>query len=85
MGPWLPVPMVLPATYGKLNPGSKWVSICLRNLSAHPIVIPTKVVMVRVTLANQVPQLVLLTGSSGESGHSPWKDWILEELNLQGM
>ena len=23
--------------------------------------------------------------ASGESAHGPWKDWILEELNLQDL
>ena len=37
--------MVLTATYGELHPGSSQVPICLRNLSAHPIVIPVILVV----------------------------------------
>ena len=60
--------------------------ICLRNLSAHPIVIPAKVVIGKVTLANQVPLVVLLMWTSGESTHGPQKDLILGKLNLlQGL
>ena len=50
-----------------------------------PIVIPAKVVVGKVTLANQVPLMVLPMGTFGESTHGPWKDWVLEELNLQGL
>ena len=59
--------------------------VCLRNLSAHPIVIPAKVVIGKVTPANQVLPVILPMGTLGESAHGPWKDWILEELNLQAL
>ena len=85
MGCPLPTFIVLTATYGELYPGSSQVPICLRNLSANPIVIPTKVVVGEVTLANQVLPVVLLMGTSGESASGSQKDLILEELNLQGL
>ena len=75
--------MVLTATYRELHPGFSQVPICLRNLSVHPIVIPTKVVVGRVTPANQVPPVVLPTEAPRGSTHGPQKDWILEHLNLQ--
>ena len=53
-------------------------------MSAHPIVVPTKAVVGKVTLANQVLPVVL-TETLGESTHSLWKGWILEELNLQDL
>ena len=56
--------------------------ICLRNLSAHPIVIPAKVVIGKVAPANQVPPVDLPMGTLEESACGPQKDWILEELNL---
>ena len=59
--------------------------IGLRNLGACPIVLPTKVVVGKVALANQVPPVVLPMGTLGESTSGPQKDWILEELNLQGL
>ena len=62
-----------PTTYGELYPGSSRVPICLRNLSAHPFVILTKVVVVKVTLANQVPLVVLQMGTSGDSTCGPQK------------
>ena len=40
--PQLPTSVVLTAMYGELYPGSFQVPICLRNLSAHPIMIPPK-------------------------------------------
>ena len=54
--------------------------ICLRNLSVHPIVIPVKVFIGKVALANQVPM-----GTLRESTHGPQNDWILDELNLEGL
>ena len=63
--------MVLTATYGELQQGSSWVPLCLRKLSGHPIVIPTKLVIGKVTPANQVPPVVLLMGTSGESTCGP--------------
>ena len=73
----LPTSVVLTTTYGELHPGSSWVPICLRSQSPHPILIPAKVVVGKVTSANQ--------GTLGESTCGPQKDWILEELNLQGL
>ena len=61
--PQLPTSIVLTASYGELHPGSPQVPICLRNLSAHPIVIPTKVDVGKVTSANQVPLVVLPMGT----------------------
>ena len=37
------------------------------------------------TLANQVLLVVLPMETSGLFTHGPWKGWILEELNLQGL
>ena len=59
--------------------------ICLKNLSVHPIVIPAKVIIGKVTLANPVPLVLLLMGTPGESAHGPQKEWLLKELNLQGL
>ena len=59
--------------------------ICLRNLSAHPIEVPTKVFVGKVAQANQVLPVALSLEASGETAHNPQKDWILEDLNLQGI
>ena len=84
-GPQLPTSVVPTTTCGELHPGSSQVPICLRNLSTQAIVIPAKVVVRKVTLANQVPPVVLPMGALGEPTYGPWKGWILEELNLQGL
>ena len=60
MRPQLPTSMVPTTTYGELHPGSSQVTICMRNLSAHSIEVPTKTTVGKVTLANQVPPVVLL-------------------------
>ena len=76
---------IIPSMYGELHPGSFQVPICLRNLSAHPIIIPAKVVIRKVTPTNQVSPVTLPMGTSEESTCGPWKDWIQQELNLQGL
>ena len=84
--PQLPSSVVLIATHRELHPGSSQVPICLRNLSANPIVILTKVVVGKVTPANWVLPVALPAEASGETSSDPQKDWILEELNnLQGL
>ena len=57
----------------------------MRKLNAHPIIIPTKIVVGKVTPANWVPPEALPVEASGELTHDPKEDWILEELNLQGL
>ena len=84
-GPQLPASMVPNTTYGELHPGSSWVPICLRNLSAHPIIIPTKVVFGKVTPTNKVPPEAIPAEAPGELACYPQKYWILEELNLQSL
>ena len=82
-GPQFHTSEVPTATHGELYPGSSWVQICLRNPSGHPIIVPAKAVVGKVTLANQVLPAVLLMEMLGESTHCPQKGWILEELNIQ--
>ena len=83
--PQLPTAVVPTVTYVELHLGSSWVSICLCNLSAHSIEIPTRTVVDQVVPANQVPPVVLPTGNSEESNSNPQKEWILEALDLQGL
>ena len=75
--------MVLTVTYGELHPGSCWVPICLCNFNAHSVQIPTKTVVVQVVPANQVPLVILPTGTSEESTSNPPKGWFLEAMDLQ--
>ena len=42
LGPPLPAAVVLTMTYGELHPESSRIPICLHNLSAHTVEIPTK-------------------------------------------
>ena len=70
---------------GELHLGSSQVLICLRNLGTHPIVVLAKVIIRKVTPANQVPLVTLLTRTLGGSASGSQKDWILDELNLQGL
>ena len=84
LGLQLPTAVVPTATYRELHLGSSWVPICLCNLSAHSIKIPTKTVVGQVMPANQVPPVVLPTGTSEESNSNPQKGWVLEALGLQG-
>ena len=81
----LPASIVPAAMYGELHLGSSQVQMCLRNLGAHPIVVPTKVIIGKVVPANQVPLVTLLTGTLGGSVSGLQEDWILDELNLQGL
>ena len=83
--PQLPTSVVPTTTYGELHSGSSWVPICLRNLNAHPIIIPTKLAVGKVTSANWVPLVALPGEALGEIAHNTQKDWILEELNLKGL
>ena len=78
--PKLPTSVILTATHGDLHPGSSWVPICLRNLSAHSVEVPTKVIVGKVTLANQVPPVVLLTETQRGPPTLPrkdgsWRNW----------
>ena len=77
--------MVLTARYGKLLLGSSQVPICLRDLSAHSIEVPTKVIVGKAALANHVLPVVLPMETPRESTYNPQKGWILEKLNLQGL
>ena len=72
--PQLPTSIVLTATYGELHTGSSQVPICLRNLSACSVVIPAKVVIGKVTPANQVLPVALPMGTSGEPTCGSQKD-----------
>ena len=55
--------------YGELHPGSFQVPTCLRNLSAHPIMISAKIVIGKVAPANLVPPVTPLMRTLEESVH----------------
>ena len=80
--PTAAVPMV---TYRELHPRSSRVPICLHNLGACYVEIPTKTVVGQVVPANEVPPVVLPTRTSKESNDKPQKGWVLDALDLQGL
>ena len=85
LGPQLLTAVVLTATYGELHPGSSRVPICLHNLSAHTIEIPTRAMVGHVAPANHVPLVVQPTRTTKESHNKLQKGWVLEALDCQGL
>ena len=85
LGPQLPATVVTTATYGKLCPGSSRVPVCLLNLSAHTVEIPTKTVVGQVAPAKQRLPVVHLTRTAKETNTQSSKGWVLEALDLQGV
>ena len=81
--PQLPTAVVLTVIYGELHLGSSQVPICLCNLSAHSIEIPTRTVVGQVVPANQILLVVLLTGTSEQTldlqGLREWPDLEQEQ------
>ena len=67
LGPQLPAAVVPTATYGELCPGSSRVPVCLHNLSACAVGIPTKTVVGQVAPANQILLVVHLTRTAKEA------------------
>ena len=52
LGPQFPAAVVPTATYGELHPGSSRVPVCLHNLSACAVEVPTKAMVGQVVPAN---------------------------------
>ena len=84
-GPQLPAAVVPTVTYGELHPVSSRVPICLHNLSACSMEIPTKAVVGQVVPDNHVPLVVHPTRTTNETCNKASKGWILEALDLQGL
>ena len=85
LGPQLPAAVVPTATHGELCPGSSRVPVCLHNLSAHAVEIPTKTVVGQVTPTKQVPPVVHPTRTAKETNTQATKGWVLEALDLQDL
>ena len=85
LGSLLPAAVIPTATYGKLCPGSSRVPVCLCNLSAHAIEIPTKAMVGQVVPANQIPLVVHPTRTTKETNNQASKGWVLGALDLQGL
>ena len=77
--PQLSAAVVPTVTYGKLHSGSLRVPICLCNLSAHAMEIPTKAMVGQVAPANQVLPVVHLTRTTKETikaqKDGSWRLW----------
>ena len=84
LGPQFPAVVVPTGTYRELHPGSLGVPVCLCNLSAHAVDVPTKMVVGHIVPANQVPLVVHPTRTAAETNHPAQKGWVLEALDLQG-
>ena len=77
--------MVVPtATYGEVHPGSLRVPVCLHNLSAYAIDVPTKTVVGQVVPANQIHLVVHLTDCGRDQSPST-KGMGFGGLYLQGL
>ena len=85
LGPQLAAAVVMTVTYRELHPGSSRVPICLCNLSAHIMEIPTKAMVGQVVPTNQVPLVVHPTRTTEETHNKSPKGWVLEALDLQGL
>ena len=85
LGPQLPAVVVPTATYGELYPGSSRVPVCLHNLSACAMDVPTKMVIGQIVPANQVPLVVHPTRTATETKYPAQKGWVLEALDFQGL
>ena len=59
------------------------VPVCLHNLSAPAIEIPTKAMVGQVVPANQVTLVVYLTRIAKETNNQASKGWVLKALDLQ--
>ena len=68
-------PAVVPtATYGELHPGSSRVPVCLCNLSAHTVEMPTKAWLDRLFLPTKYHWLTTQPGSQEKKVIKPQKD-----------
>ena len=85
LGPQLPAAVVPSATYGELCPGSSSVPVCLHNLSACAVEIPTKTMVGQVATANQILPVGHPTRTVKETNTKESKGWVLKALDLQGL
>ena len=85
LSPQLPPAVVPTATYGELHPASSRVPVCLHNLSACAVEVPTKAMVGQVVPANQVPPVVHPMRTAKETNNQASKGWVLEALDLQSL
>ena len=76
LGPQLPAAVVPTATYGELHPDSSRVPVCLHNVSACAMKVPTKAIIGQIVPANQVPPVVHPTRNATETTYPPQKEWV---------
>ena len=85
LSPQLPPAVVTTATYKELCPGSSRVPVCLHNLIASSVEIPTKTVVGQIAPTNQILLVVHPTRSAKETNTKASKGWVLETLDPQGL
>ena len=76
LGPQLPAAVVPTATYGEQHPGASRVPVCLCNLSASAMDVPTKIIIGQIVPANQVPLVVHPTRTATETKYPAQKGWL---------
>ena len=81
-GTQLPSGIQCTPTYCTMEPGSSWVSVGLRNLSARPITIPSRSVVGH--LQQATIQKVHASGSK-QGPTDKGGAWVLDQLNLEGL
>ena len=69
-------------TYCNLEPGSNWVTVGLRNVSAKQITIPSRTVVCQVQLANMVPKIQTPKEQDTIEQKEEDNTWILDQLDL---
>ena len=84
LGSQLPPAVVPAATYGEIHPGSLRVPVCLCNLSACAMEVPTKTIIGQILPDNQVPPVVHPTRMQRPNTQHT-KGWVLEALDLHGL
>ena len=70
-------------TYCNLEPGSNWVTVGLRNVSAKQIAIPSRTVVCQIQLANIVPKIQTPKGQDPSEYKKEDNFWILDQLDLE--
>ena len=77
----LPSSVQCTPTYCNLEPGSKRVTVGLRNVSAKQITVPTRTVVCQIQLANMVPKL-LKPAEHDPSENKQDNSLIFDQLDL---
>ena len=66
-------------TYCTLEPGSNRVTVCLRNISARKIIVPSKTIVCQIQLANMIPPIQ--TSNSSPLQKEKWRIPLVSLIN----